>query len=252
MGDDFSYGMYPESVHSSQPGDDTDLDLEQLRSLVTHPFGDLNLWTPTSTTSMTPSQGSGTPQLRQTTPPSSSTAAAKNILFDIQNSLGDTQPCSCSQSAVHMLEELELKDYNDVEVSTDVVLNNQKVSLKQFYSWLACERCPTPKATSMLLALIIERLSLYLEKGVAHYVREMQQGITEDKNAYAGPGVVGEYQIESRHEWGQVMRVLLLIRGRELVSAVARLKKRAMLDSMLAGTEKRTGRIISKLTSWEG
>lgn len=150
-----------------------------------------------------------------------------------------------------MLEELELKDYNDIELSTDVVLNKQKLSLAQFHSWLQCDRCPTPMATSMLLALIIERVSLYLEKGVAHYVREQQQGIKVENSAYTGPAMVGEYTIESRHEWGQVMRVLLLVRGRELSNAVEKLKKRAMVGSMLAGTERRITRIISELTSWE-
>ena len=262
MDDDFSYGTYAKYPCSLQVANNTNLDLERLRSPLMNPFGDLKLLTPASTASLTPFQGSGTPQLHGTNTPQfhgtntsqlhgtatpGSYTATSNIECDIQNAFGDPQPCSCLQSAVHMLEKLELKIYDDSELSTDIVLKNQKVALTQFHSWLACEQCPTPRATSMLFALIIEQLSLYLEKGVSHYFRQLQQGNKEDKKIYGRPGVVGEYQIESRHEWGQVMMVLLLIRSRELGSAIARLKKRAMLDPMLAGPERRIRRIMSKL-----
>ncbi|ORY03470.1 hypothetical protein BCR34DRAFT_573487 [Clohesyomyces aquaticus] len=233
-------------------GDDFGIDLDQLRSPATQPFSDLNIATPPSTASLlSTSSGSVTPHIGQTSPLASSSVAQK-ILFDIQKTLGDDQPCSCSQSAIHTLEELELKDYNDADLSMDVVLNNQKMFLAQFGSWLDCERCPTPMATSMLLALIIERLSLHLEKGVAQYIREMQQGTSESWTSYPGPGIVGEYQIETRDEWAQVIRVLLLVRCKELSGAVTRLKKRAMLDTMLSGTERRTRKIMSELSSWEG
>ncbi|KAL6229107.1 hypothetical protein BDW75DRAFT_246036 [Aspergillus navahoensis] len=186
----------------------------------------------------------------------------KNILFDIQAELGDTQkPCSCSEAAVHMLEELELKDYNDTELAADVVLNNQQAALGKLYAWIACERCPTPRATSMLLAPILERLSLSFEKGVSHYARVLQGGGSPDSSEssrgshrsdlhqqlLAGTGAVGEYPIKMRLEYGQVVRVLLTIQVRKLESAIATLKQRNMLDGMLADAKRRTRRIISEL-----
>ncbi|KAL3443690.1 hypothetical protein BJX65DRAFT_195825 [Aspergillus insuetus] len=234
--------------------------LDQLCTPSFPSLNELNLSVPQSRGSMTPSHPYSAPL------PSTFTNT-KNILFDIQAELGDTQqPCSCSEAAVHMLEELELKDYNDAELAADVVLNNQEASLGKFHAWLACERCPTPRATSMLLALILERLSLYFEKGVGHYARVLQGGGSPDisgsnsgshrgdlhQQLPAGTGAVGEYLIKSRLEYGQVVRVLLTIQARKLASAIATLKQRNMLDGMLADTERRTRRIISELGSWEG
>ena len=146
---------------------------------------------------------------------------------------------------------------------------------------------------AMLLALILERLSLCLEKGMGGHLHSLSStpstpssassvsggtsagsrhkdergksrsssiAVAEmDPYAYgggpggatAGHGAVGGYQIDSRHERDQVMRVLLLTKGREIVAACARLKRRYMVDSMLDATERRAGRIIHKLRSWE-
>jgi hypothetical protein len=250
----------PQLVSEAKKNRLTLLGLDQLCTPSFPPLNELNLSVPQSRGSMTPSHPYPAPL------PSTFTNT-KNILFDIQAELGDTQqPCSCSEAAVHMLEELELKDYNDAELAADVVLNNQEAALAKFHAWLACERCPTPRATSMLLALILERLSLYFEKGVGHYARVLQgAGSPESSGSNnishggdlhqqlpAGTGAVGEYLIKSRLEYGQVVRVLLTIQARKLASAIATLKQRNMLDGMLADTERRTRRIISELGSWEG
>jgi hypothetical protein len=257
--ENFGYGMcHFSSFMGLKPTDASLLGLDQLCTPSFPPLNELNLSVPQSRGSMTPSHPYPAPL------PSTFTNT-KNILFDIQAELGDTQqPCSCSEAAVHMLEELELKDYNDAELAADVVLNNQEASLGKFHAWLSCERCPTPRATSMLLALILERLSLYFEKGVGHYARVLQGCGGPDSSSSnshrgdlhqqlpAGTGAVGEYLIKSRLEYGQVVRVLLTIQARKLASAIATLKQRNMLDGMLADTERRTRRIISELGSWEG
>ncbi|KAJ0417876.1 hypothetical protein BJY00DRAFT_196041 [Aspergillus carlsbadensis] len=252
----FGYGMcHFSSLMRLSLTDAALLGLDQLCTPSFSPLNELNLSVPQNRGSMTPSHAYPAPL------PSTFTNT-KTILFDIQAELGDTQqPCSCSEAAVHMLEELELKDYNDAELAADVVLNNQEAALGKFHAWLACERCPTPRATSMLLALILERLSLYFEKGVGHYARVLQGSDGLDSGSHrgdlhqqlpAGTGVVGEYLIKSRLEWGQVVRVLLTIQARKLASAIATLKQRNMLDGMLADTERRTRRIIGELGSWEG
>jgi hypothetical protein len=263
IADDFDYGIYPEP-------------------------NELDLWMPTDTSiPQSPSQaGSSTPHQATPSPtthssssfncnPSHLSTTTKNILSSLQDSLSDTQPCSCSQSAVQMLEELERKEYNATTLSTDVVLNDQKLSLSRFYPWLTCESCPTPKATSILLALIIERLSVHLEKGVAHFIHKLRQQQdnshknsttttttkkAEENNSMhsrggAGLGNVGKFQIESRQEWCQVMRVLLVTKCQELVSAVEKLEKlekRGMRDMMLSGTKRITRRILSELMSLDG
>jgi hypothetical protein len=63
-----------------------------------------------------------------------------------------------------MLEELELIEH-------DGVGNNYKSFLVQLRAWMDCDRCATPRATSMLLVLVLERLSIRLEKGVEGRVR---------------------------------------------------------------------------------
>jgi hypothetical protein len=56
-------------------------------------------------------------------------------------------------------------EHDGVELGPDGVLNNHKSSLVQLRTWMDCDRCATPRATSMLLALVLERLSICLEKG---------------------------------------------------------------------------------------
>ena len=134
-----------------------------------------------------------------------------------------------------------------------------KPYLSQFNPWLTYESCPKPKATSMLLVLIIERWSVHLEKGFRHLIHELQQqqdnshktSITttttkkaeENNSIYskggAGLGNAGEFQVTLGQEWCQVMRAFLVTKCKELVSAEKKLEKRGLRDKVLSSTRRR-------------
>jgi hypothetical protein len=156
--------------------------------------------------------------------------------------------------AMHMLDELESKNHTDEELLVSNVLTHQKEALANVQKWLDCNDCSTPTAVRTLLALIIQRLTVYLEKGVAHYFGELSQGDIGLDDKYKGKKVLGMFQVDSRHEWAQVMRVLLKIRAKDLELVLSRLKESALMERresqllVLASTERRTRRIIAELT----
>ncbi|KAF1993252.1 hypothetical protein P154DRAFT_590346 [Amniculicola lignicola CBS 123094] len=162
--------------------------------------------------------------------------------------------CACPQMAMYMLDELESKHHSDDELSVSNVLTHQKEALAKVQKWLDCSNCSTPTAVRTLLALIIQRLTVYLEKGVARYFGELSQGDSGLDDKYKGNKVQGKFQVDSRYEWAQVMRVLLKIRAKDLEQVLSRLKESALMDRresqlpVLASTERRTRTIIAELT----
>ena len=157
-----------------------------------------------------------------------------------------------------MLEELELQYHTKLDVSGDGVLGYQKIALARLNSWLACDHSQTPRATTKLIVLVVEGLSLYLERGVAGCVGQMRQELddNDDDDDDGGPLAarlcsVGDYHVESKHEWAHILRVSLLVRCRELLAAVTRLRKHGVNDVLLPGVEQRLGGIIQELKGWE-
>ncbi|KAM0481846.1 hypothetical protein ACHAPX_003175 [Trichoderma viride] len=167
-------------------------------------------------------------------------------------SIKDGNICACAQSALHMLEELELQYENGVDVSSDTILGYQKIALARLNSWISCDHSHTPRATTKLIVLVIEGLSLYLERGAANCIRQMRQEVEdEDPSAAAGMCSVGDYHVESKHEWAHILRVSLLVRCRELLAAVTRLKQVDVNDVLLPAVETRLSRVIQELKGWE-
>lgn len=215
-------------------------DFDQLNSTL----GDLSSITSTSSISPSQSQPSCLPlcNTRRT---------AESLCQEDGSSINDGDLCACAQSALHMLEELELQYHNKMEVSSDGVLGYQKIALARLNSWLSCDHSQTPRATTKLIVLVIEGLSLYLERGVAGCIRQIRQEV-EDESSYAARLCnVGDYHVESKHEWAHILRVSLLVRCRELLAAVTRLKKHDINDVLLPAVEQRLSGIIQELKGWE-
>jgi hypothetical protein len=151
-----------------------------------------------------------------------------------------------------MLEELELQYHSNMDVSSDGILGYQKIALARLNSWISCDHTQTPRATAKLIVLVVEGLSLYLERGVAGCVLQIRQEVEdEDPCGAARLCNVGDYHVESKHEWAHILRVSLLVRCRELLAAVTRLKKHGVNDALLDVVEQRLSRIIQELKGWE-
>lgn len=215
-------------------------DFDQLNSTL----GDLSGIT--SNNSISPSQSQPSCMA-----PCNTSRTAESLCREDSSSINDGDLCACAQSALHMLEELELQYHNKMEVSSDGVLGYQKIALARLNSWLSCDHSQTPRATTKLIVLVIEGLSLYLERGVAGCIRQIRQEV-EDESSYAARLCnVGDYHVESKHEWAHILRVSLLVRCRELLAAVTRLKKHDINDVLLPAVEQRLSGIIQELKGWE-
>ncbi|KAH0489960.1 hypothetical protein TgHK011_001448 [Trichoderma gracile] len=241
---DFSPSEF--SLHCAGLGENFTLDLEQLNSTL----GDLNSLA--SSSSISPSQS----RPFCVTPWQTPTSTEGPCLSD-SPSTNDGELCTCAQSALHMLEDLELQYHTKLDVSSDGVLGYQKVALARLNAWLSCDHGQTPRATTKLIVLVVEGLSVYLEKGVAGCIRQMRQEVEEEDDEGGTCSLaarlcsVGDYHVESKHEWAHILRVSLLVRCRELLGAVTRLRKHGVNDVLLPGVEQRLGGIIQELKGWE-
>lgn len=217
------------------------LDLDQLNSTL----GDLSSLT--SSSSISPSQSQPFPAA-----PRRTLRTTEGLCLGDSPSINDGNLCACAQSALHMLEELEIQYENNVDVSSDTILGYQKIALARLNSWISCDHSQTPRATTKLIALVIEGLSMYLERGAANCIQQMRQEI-EDENpsAAARIGNVGDYHVESKHEWAHILRVSLLVRCRELLAAVTRLRQHDVNDILLSAVETRLSGVIRELKGWE-
>ena len=173
----------------------------------------------------------------------------------IRNRMKDnSKDCNCPHMAMHMLEELESKHHSDEELLVSNVLAHQKEALAHVKKWLDCDECSTPTAIKTLLTLIIQRLTFYLEQGVSHYFGELSQGGAGMDSRYKSKKLLGELQVDSPHEWAQVMRVLLKIRARDLELVLTRLKESALRERresqlpILTSTTRRAQRIVQELS----
>ncbi|TFB01927.1 hypothetical protein CCMA1212_006429 [Trichoderma ghanense] len=235
------------SLHCSSLGESFTLDLDQLNSTL----GDLSSLT--SSSSISPSQSHPFCVAPHQTPRSTE----GTCLID-SPSTNDGELCTCAQSALHMLEELELQYHTTLDVSSDGVLGYQKIALARLNAWLSCDHGQTPRATTKLIVLVVDGLSVYLQRGVAGCVRQIRQEVEEDDDDNGeGPSLaarlcsVGDYRVESKHEWAHILRVSLLVRCRELLAAVTRLRRHGVNDVLLPGVEQRLGGIIQELKGWE-
>ncbi|EFX05256.1 hypothetical protein CMQ_3325 [Grosmannia clavigera kw1407] len=182
---------------------------------------------------------------------------ASHALHSIQYQVGHqsynshTRPCCCSVSAMGLLEDMALRELRDENLCTDIVLKNLKDSLILMRTWLACKLCPAPRAMLMLIALIIDRLSIYLEKGVAHYMCKLKKFRQRDKGDSSRDGVVGDYPIESNNEWIRIMGVLLQVKSEEMSNIVSYLSAQSGVSEIIQLADRRLKIILGELGGWE-
>ncbi|KAK2603624.1 hypothetical protein QQS21_004205 [Conoideocrella luteorostrata] len=164
----------------------------------------------------------------------------------------EAEQCQCAQAAMNMLEELDLKYHDNIQLPSGAILSHQKSALTQLNSWIACSHRGIPRATTKVVILVIECLSLCLERGFTHCTRQMHQNMEDKSPLEPGSCQTGDYQVESTHEWAHIVRVSLLIRCRELLNAAGRLKERGGQGRQLSEAEERLSGVIKELKRWDG
>lgn len=166
--------------------------------------------------------------------------------------LADLDVCNCAQSATQMLGNLDYKIANITDLTIDAILTDQNGALLQLNSWLICEQCDSPRATTKVIVLVIDGLCFCLERAVADYVRQLQSGVEEENQTLTGFCNIGEYHVNSWHEWIHILRVSLLCRCRDLQTAVENLQKRDVLSFLLKESEQKLTSMINQLKRCEG
>lgn len=184
--------------------------------------------------------------------PTSTLKATKALHMSDSSPLEDGNVCNCAQLATQMLGDLDSKISNITDLSVDTILTHQKSALGQLNSWLICEYCHSPRATTKVIVLVTEGLCFCLERAVADYVRQLQRGVEEDTQFLTGFCNIGDYHVNSWHEWTHILRVSLLCRCRELQTAVASLQERDVLNSLLSEAEQKLSSMINRLKRCEG
>ena len=184
--------------------------------------------------------------------PASTIKVTKSCSMGDSSPLGDLDVCSCAQSATQMLGDLDSKIANITDLSIDAILTDQNCAMLQLNSWLICEQCDSPRATTKVIVLVIDGLCFCLDRAVADYLGQLQRGVEDENQFLAGFCNIGEYHVNSWHEWIHILRVLLLCRCRDLQTAVASLQKRDVLNFLLKEAEQKLTSMINQLKRCEG
>lgn len=136
--------------------------------------------------------------------------------------------CICVDSAIRLLEALEIKT-NQVDArTTDQVLSFGKCALVECHQLLECQSCIANSSFMMLLVVICQKLALAFEKLVNCISDEEQRLREKRKKAIPldGESVAsfGAFRLDTQEEWWSVFGTLTILQLRGLAVLLARLK----------------------------
>lgn len=152
-------------------------------------------------------------------------------VHDTATSQPSSSACQCMQSALRILEELEVKNSRDDLYAADHVLSFQKRALGQCNAMLNCKNCSTISGFMMLLVVICDKMVTSFER-VSTCVEQLQRpsGVQEVGRPRAGSigdgqaVSLGDYEIDSLQERCCLVSVLVLLQLKRLGSVLTRLK----------------------------
>ena len=187
-----------------------------------------------------------------------------NVLKD--SSTADESPnrCQCLLTIEVSLEELEEKKHIVDPAALDSILTSQRKALAGGSSVLGCSTCIARSEYVLLLGLTTERLVSLCESAVSLYLEEVQRRsssrISPDgkyqsrtSSGESKQFFLGRYAVESLEEWSSLIRVLIVLHLRNLLTLLAGIKKAAVSGTnvtqlpMVQATERRVGNLIQKL-----
>lgn len=154
------------------------------------------------------------------------------LQVESQNGLLGQSVCSCQQNAILILEELEVKRRQKTAVQyADLMLVARRRSLVHCETMLGCSRCTLASSSVMLTILICEKIIATLQMsptdeasggGGASSLEFMGKNVTNKR--FDRHITLGEYQINTEHEWGRVVDLLTSFQLKRLKGLLARLR----------------------------
>ena len=148
--------------------------------------------------------------------------------------------CRCLESASANLEEWETIKHDSGRKWIDSLLALQKRTIGQCNYVLDCKRCSSSSSSMMLPLLMCEQVvssfQLISDGNVTLARRRQQHGqlslgppnSTEKRQLGISHGFVGEYEIESTHEWRHIVWVLIKHQLKNLYGLLSRLREQAL------------------------
>ena len=144
--------------------------------------------------------------------------------------------CSCLQVVGKMMTELEARSLEIDDSAVDSKLASQKDFLNRCNSILGCQTCSARPEYLLLLGLLTQNLTNFCEGTVNRYLNEI--GNHPESSATMGPlaetknrGRVGHYEVDSRHEWSTLMKVLIILQLQSVQTLLRGMKKASHLES---------------------
>ncbi|KAI8623284.1 hypothetical protein F5Y19DRAFT_493132 [Xylariaceae sp. FL1651] len=137
------------------------------------------------------------------------------------------EPCQCLQRVVFLLEEIDFvpTDTNGTELGP--WLSRHKEALRCSEALLLCPYCQAKPENMTILTFLTDCMIAMSDSVVSAYLNNLQQ--YSHRNGPTAKDVtwlvwVGSFEIDSSHEWGALVRTILILQLRALDTLMSRFK----------------------------
>ncbi|KAI1282774.1 hypothetical protein F5Y07DRAFT_386046 [Xylaria sp. FL0933] len=184
---------------------------------------------PVTPTTKQPTLGSIVPEIQlspSSLPPQTTTSQHNQDDYEWRQ-LQARVPCQCLQRVVFLLEELDSEAIGTNVKEIGPWLSRHKEALRCSEALLMCPLCQAKPEHMTILAFLTDRLMAMCDNVVSAYLLSLEgdtsQRIINHKDG-AWLVLVGNFEIDSPHEWSALVRTMLVMQLRGLDALMARFK----------------------------
>ncbi|GAW16150.1 hypothetical protein ANO14919_055730 [Xylariales sp. No.14919] len=140
------------------------------------------------------------------------------------------EPCQCFQRVVFLLEEIDSEALDTNVKELGPWLSRHKEALRYSEALLTCPLCQAKPEHMTILAFLTDRLIAICDNVVTAYLQTLEGGSSSSNHSTMGhrDGAwlvsVGNFEIDSPHEWSALVRTMLVMQLRGLDALMARFK----------------------------
>ncbi|KAI3338263.1 hypothetical protein F4824DRAFT_90808 [Ustulina deusta] len=137
------------------------------------------------------------------------------------------EPCQCLQRVVFLLEELDSEAIGTNVKELGPWLSRHKEALRCSEALLMCPLCQAKPEHMTILAFLTDKLIAMCDNVVSAYLLTMEGDINHRIMAHKDGAwlvLVGNFEIDSPHEWSALVRTMLVMQLRGLDALMARFK----------------------------
>ncbi|KAI1132703.1 hypothetical protein F5Y10DRAFT_230588 [Nemania abortiva] len=138
-----------------------------------------------------------------------------------------TEPCQCLQRVVFLLEEIDSEAAGENVKELGSWLSRHKEALRCSEALLMCPRCQAKPEHMTILAFLTDKLIEMCEEIVSAYLLTLVSNINQNlMGSQDGAWLVwvGNFEIDSLHEWSAIVSIMLIMQLRGLDTLMAKFK----------------------------